>query len=217
MGDLVEDVHLDIPLPANESKSVLIRGSYFYYHYLCDGINDAGWGCGYRTLQTICSWIKRQLDIKKNYSAPKVPSINEIQKALVVMGDKDLQFIGSKQWIGSLEVAFCVEYFYKIQCRIIHCRNIQELHKHVNDITQHFMDFGSPIMMGGDKDCSSKGILGISETENGTFLLILDPHFQEHLKNREKLQSDGWIKWKNIDELDPSSFYNLCCPLIKSN
>ncbi|GFT05161.1 ufm1-specific protease 1 [Trichonephila clavipes] len=61
----------------------------------------------------------------------------------------------------------------KIQCKIIHCRNIQELHKHVNDIIQHFMDFGSPIMMGSDKDCSSKGILGISETENGSFLLIL--------------------------------------------
>ncbi|GFT05159.1 ufm1-specific protease 1 [Trichonephila clavipes] len=88
----------------------------------------------------------------------------------------------------------------KIQCKIIHCRNIQELHKHVNDIIQHFMDFGSPIMMGSDKDCSSKGILGISETENGSFLLILDPHFPDHLKSREKLQRNGWIKWKEIDK-----------------
>ena len=30
---------------------------YEYWHYLCDGFDDRGWGCGYRTLQTIASWI----------------------------------------------------------------------------------------------------------------------------------------------------------------
>lgn len=30
---------------------------YEYWHYLCDGFDDRGWGCGYRTLQTISSWI----------------------------------------------------------------------------------------------------------------------------------------------------------------
>ena len=30
---------------------------YEYWHYCCDDLNDRGWGCGYRTLQTISSWI----------------------------------------------------------------------------------------------------------------------------------------------------------------
>jgi hypothetical protein len=30
---------------------------YEYWHYYCDGFDDRGWGCGYRTLQTIVSWI----------------------------------------------------------------------------------------------------------------------------------------------------------------
>ena len=30
---------------------------YEYWHYCCDDLDDRGWGCGYRTLQTISSWI----------------------------------------------------------------------------------------------------------------------------------------------------------------
>ena len=29
-------------------KVSLVRGEYDYYHYLCDGTDDRGWGCGYR-------------------------------------------------------------------------------------------------------------------------------------------------------------------------
>ena len=29
---------------------------YDYWHYVCDNFDDRGWGCGYRTLQTIASW-----------------------------------------------------------------------------------------------------------------------------------------------------------------
>ncbi|GIY38372.1 ufm1-specific protease 1 [Caerostris extrusa] len=164
MENLIKDIHLDLPLPTNEVKSFLVRGTYFYYHYKCDGTNDVGWGCGYRTLQTICSWIKEQLNHQKLDSIPE------------------------------------------IECRILHCRNISELQKHFSDIKDHFVQYGSPVMMGGDRDCSSKGILGISETDESIFLLILDPHFTGHPKYSEKLQNDGWIKWQNIDELHPSSF-----------
>ncbi|GIY40132.1 ufm1-specific protease 1 [Caerostris darwini] len=190
MENLIKDIHLNLSLPTNVVKSFLVRGTYFYYHYKCDGTNDVGWGCGYRTLQTICSWIKEQLNHQKLDSIPEVPSITELQKALVEIGDKEKTFIGSRQWIGSVEVAFCLDFFYKIECRILHCRNISELQKHYSDIKDHFVQYGSPVMMGGDRDCSSKGILGISETEESIFLLILDPHFTGHPKSPEKLQND---------------------------
>lgn len=57
-----------------------------------------GWGCGYRTLQTICSWLKL------NHMDVAVPSIREIQSILVDLEDKSKTFIGSRQWIGSFEV-----------------------------------------------------------------------------------------------------------------
>ena len=36
---------------------------YEYWHYCCDKVDDRGWGCGYRTLQTISSWIINRLVI----------------------------------------------------------------------------------------------------------------------------------------------------------
>lgn len=169
-----------------------------------------GWGCGYRTLQTICSWIKHQQakrcfttglhntpniikssddhcsssndcsdhkivtdalssksyitntfmdsvsvledfegnDIcvigsgdgssaddnmsainkggtaksKDDYSYSyktkddqcQIPSIPDIQNALVKMGDKPSTFVGSHQWIGSYEICLCIDYFYNV-------------------------------------------------------------------------------------------------------
>jgi len=82
----------------------LIDGSYEYYHYLHDGIDDNGWGCAYRSLQTIFSWYKLQ-----QYSSIDVPSHREIQQVLVEIGDKDPSFIGSREWIGAIELSFVLD------------------------------------------------------------------------------------------------------------
>lgn len=46
----------------------LVDGLYDYYHYMQDKFNDAGWGCAYRSLQTIISWFKLQ-----HYTSKPVP------------------------------------------------------------------------------------------------------------------------------------------------
>ena len=53
----MRNVHIGLPDPDNSSEVTLCRGDYEYWHYGRDGFDDRGWGCGYRTLQTICSWI----------------------------------------------------------------------------------------------------------------------------------------------------------------
>merc|ERR550532_1746403 len=84
---------------------------YEYWHYLCDGFDDRGWGCGYRTLQTIASWIieRKGLTSSKHLnndsSKTLVPSIPDIQRILVEdLKDKESGFAGSRDWIGSFEV-----------------------------------------------------------------------------------------------------------------
>lgn len=69
-----------------------------------DKFDDSGWGCAYRSLQTICSWFARQ-----HYTARAPPSHREVQAALVSMGDKEASFIGSRcvsgwvrAWLGLL-------------------------------------------------------------------------------------------------------------------
>ena len=38
-----------------------VQGIYSYHHYRQDCIDDSGWGCAYRSLQTIVSWFKYEL------------------------------------------------------------------------------------------------------------------------------------------------------------
>ena len=75
---------------SNEVDSIYsVVGDYIYFHYLHDGFGDAGWGCAYRSLQTLYSWFLLQ-----GYSRTPVPSIPEIQQILVKMGDKPEKFLG---------------------------------------------------------------------------------------------------------------------------
>lgn len=239
-----------------------------------------GWGCGYRTLQTISSWVK----LNKQTSAP-VPSLQEIQKTLVNIEDKETSFIGSRTWIGSFEVitdkkklikllkmakkkilvgwrkkcysryrslkntlpcatkdlqtftfspttndpellkieliylkqvCLVLDERYGIPSKIIHVSSGKNLEEQVPILKKHFEQFGSPIMMGGDEDCSSKGIVGIHVGKENTYLLVVDPHFVGRARSPEQLQRSDWVKWQNLNDFIDSSFYNLCLPQIGS-
>lgn len=165
---------------------------YEYWHYCCDSFDDRGWGCGYRTLQTIASWIinRQSLPLSEQpineNSAKAVPSIPEIQRVLVEdLKDKPNSFLGSRDWIGSFEVCLVLDYLYDVPCKIIHAPAIvtkgesrHSIVDHVDALRNHFQKFGSPIMMGGDVDSSSKGIFGIATSKNKKYyLLVVDPHF----------------------------------------
>ncbi len=88
-----------------------VRGSLLFYHYQCDGQDDRGWGCGYRTLQTLCSWI---INVKEEYSTSIVPSLTKIQEILVNLEDKPSSFIKSNQWIGTCEATMVLSQLYDV-------------------------------------------------------------------------------------------------------
>ena len=208
--DLLHDVHRDIEPPSYPLKSVC--GKYAYYHYLCDGFDDCGWGCGYRTLQTMCSWIYYNFQDRSNVKMCEVPSIVEIQNALVAMQDKPFDFVNSKKWIGSFEVCLCLDYFYDVPCKIHHVRTSENLSQSIAFLQTHFEKFASPVMMGGDSDAASKCILGIcGSNESDCYLLILDPHCSKK-PTMKSLVNDNWISWRKIDSFVQSSFYNMCLP-----
>ncbi|KAL3202320.1 hypothetical protein MRX96_042555 [Rhipicephalus microplus] len=223
MTALLEDAHEGLELPQRVNRVAYVRGQYAYYHYGCDGLDDRGWGCGYRSLQTICSWVVLQKR-KAGKEARAVPSIAEIQAALVSLGDKEAHFEGCCDWIGSTEVFLCLDHFYQVPCRILHASTGGQVAHHVDALLRHFEQLGSPVMMGGDCDASSKGILGVCQTSSGeSHLLVLDPHwYRNDAKHgllagaRANLQQNGWISWLSLDSLMESSFYNLCLPLLPS-
>lgn len=61
-GDVLE---IEENEKVTENEIYSCSPNFLYYHYLQDGERDDGWGCAYRSLQTIFSWYKLQNYTKK--------------------------------------------------------------------------------------------------------------------------------------------------------
>ncbi|XP_026547371.1 inactive Ufm1-specific protease 1 [Notechis scutatus] len=209
---LPSTVHLGLPPPGRPYRLALVAGPYRYYHYGCDGVDDRGWGCGYRTLQTMCSWLTAARGGGEEGAA--VPSLKEIQEALVEMGDKPASFAGSRDWIGTVEAALCLDRFYGVPGKLLHVRVGRDLEGELETLYAHFRDGGGPGMMGGGRDNASKGLLGVCSGPEGHHLLVLDPHFYggAGTLSRQDAQAQGWVSWRALGSFEETSFYNLCLP-----
>lgn len=74
---------------------------------------------------TLCSWLRGQLKLQKTPNdVPPVPSNHHVQEILVEIGDKENDFIGSKQWIGSVEVRKFVYKYCKENSQMFVCCHI---------------------------------------------------------------------------------------------
>ncbi|KAM4707617.1 ufm1-specific protease 2 [Discoglossus pictus] len=198
-------VHLNTPLVEGGTVS-LVQGIYSYHHYMQDRTDDSGWGCAYRSLQTICSWFQYQ-----GYSDKPIPTHKEIQQALADVGDKPAAFVGSRQWIGSIEVQLVLNHLLGITSKIMFVSQGTELASRGRELVNHFKSEGTPIMIGGGDLAHT--ILGVtwSETTGEIKFLILDPHY----KGAEDLQlilEKGWCGWKGADFWNKEAYYNLCLP-----
>nr|XP_057924597.1 inactive Ufm1-specific protease 1 [Doryrhamphus excisus]XP_057924598.1 inactive Ufm1-specific protease 1 [Doryrhamphus excisus] len=211
MTPLLTNVHTGLLPPlADPVRISLSDGDYQYYHYGCDGLDDRGWGCGYRTIQTMSSWLGHNLKVQKR----PPPSFQDIQQALVSMMDKPGSFLGSKEWIGTFEASLVLDYFYNVSCKLVHVRGggLELEDVAVKALHQHLDKHRCPVMMGGDRDNSSKGIFGVCTGNSGSYLLVVDPHYYGGTLERAEAQRQGWAAWKSVSSLDQSSFYNLCLP-----
>jgi hypothetical protein len=49
-----------------------VKGLYEYYHYGDHNFNDQGWGCAYRSLESLLSWFRLQQKLNL-HTVPTVP------------------------------------------------------------------------------------------------------------------------------------------------
>lgn len=102
-----------------------------------------------------------------------MPTIPQIQETLVSISDKPQSFLGSREWIGALEVFYVIDTLYNISCKIQHVPKTEDLKKYANVVKKYFEDWGGLIMMGGDVDASSKGIAGVHIAGNEAYFLVV--------------------------------------------
>lgn len=205
-GRLLVNPHVGVKGQISDGHQHLVHGKYTYHHYMQDNFDDNGWGCAYRSLQTLISWFKLQ-----GYADTGIPSHREIQQYLVDAGDKPANFVGSKQWIGSMEVSMCLNHFARVDSKILHVNSGAELAHHGSELAFHFDQQGTPIMIGGG--VLAHTILGVDRNaESGEIkFLILDPHYTGS-DDLATVQAKGWCGWKGIGFWDKTSYYNLCMP-----
>ncbi|XP_008315103.1 ufm1-specific protease 2 [Cynoglossus semilaevis] len=189
-----------------DGKVYLVQGIYSYHHYMQDRMDDNGWGCAYRSLQTICSWFLQQ-----GYVERSVPTHKEIQQALVDVGDKQPSFVGSRQWIGSIEVQAVLNHLLGATSKIMFVSRGSDLASKGRELANHFLTQGSPIMIGGG--VLAHTILGVtwSETSGQIRFLILDPHYTG-AEDLQVITDKGWCGWKGPEFWDQTAYYNLCLP-----
>ncbi|KAJ8028259.1 Ufm1-specific protease 2 [Holothuria leucospilota] len=201
------NTHEGLPPSGVEDGEVsIVQGTYSYHHYMQDQMNDNHWGCAYRSLQTLCSWFRHQ-----GYTDVPIPTHKEIQQILVDVNDKPANFVGTKQWIGSIEVSTVLNQLLDVTSKIMFVSTGADLVSKGRELAHHFKTQGTPVMSGGG--AMAHTILGVdfsSKTGELKFL-VLDPHYtgEEDLK---VIQDKGWCAWQGPDFWDQTVFYNLCLP-----
>ena len=214
LSDHILNPHLSMSSITEQPKDThiirgLVRGDYHYFHYNQDNFNDSGWGCAYRSLQTLISWSILNTSVGKNI---KVPSIPEIQKILVKLGDKDKKIVGSNEWIGAIEVNLVLNDLLGIENQILFVSSGSEINSKGRELLYHFQHNGTPVMVGGGVYAYT--ILGFDydKVKGECKFLILDPHYvgEDDIKT---IINKGWCNWKSVDIFKKENFYNLCLPL----
>lgn len=216
-SDVLFNVHEGIPSSGvgENCQSALVDGFYGYYHYLQQGMNDKGWGCAYRSLQTLSSWLFLQ-----HYTQQRYLSHEQIQSALVKMGDKPARFQGSTEWIGSLEVGYVLDELFGVTFRSLSVSSGAQLPDVARELIYHFETQGTPVMMGGGQLAFT--LLGVDyDPDAGVCsFLTLDPHYtgDEDLATiqHQTVALEGYkavpCSWRKTTSFAKNSFYNLCLP-----
>ncbi|XP_064508715.1 ufm1-specific protease 2 isoform X5 [Pseudopipra pipra] len=131
--------------------------------------------------------------------------------ALVDAGDKPAAFVGSRQWIGSIEVQLVLNQLFGITSKILFVSKGSELALQGRELANHFKTEGTPIMIGGG--ILAHTILGVAwnEITGQIKYLILDPHYTGG-EDLHAVLEKGCCGWKGPEFWNKDAYYNLCLP-----
>ncbi|RNF27219.1 uncharacterized protein Tco025E_00526 [Trypanosoma conorhini] len=219
---LLRNIHLQLPTTSAipGGRTYLVSGAYDYYHYRVDGFRDDGWGCAYRSVQTILSWFQYE-----GFMTEPMPDIRAIQGILHAKDPEKMNrksFVGSKDWIGSFEVMIVIQHFVPgMECTIRRMESGADLDTDPSVqqlLVSHFRNKKAcPVMIGGSSYAHT--ILGVDAnlaTMEARYL-IADPHYSAGETGLKTALRKGYVGWKRAGSFfEAKSWYNLCIPQLAS-
>eukprot|EP00965_Chrysotila_dentata_P251142 6209863-Pleurochrysis_carterae.AAC.3 len=156
-ANMVEGVHL-------------LQGELRYYHYGLQGFADHGWGCGYRTIQSILSWL-----------APSELPLTIPKMQALLRETNGSSFFGSRSWVGVTDAVQILDSIHDATVIVRTLKSGREAMSLLPELITHFDLGGGPVMIGGGSDVYSKTVVGVSEGLDArtASLLIWDPHYSD--------------------------------------
>ena len=214
---LVRDPHYQIP--TWPSDCVVVQDGSDYHHYRVDGYDDSGWGCAYRSTQTILSWFMNNFNLVK-----RIPTVEDMQQVLRQVDYAHSQVaIGTRQWIGCVESGMIMSHISngKIIYRLLHASSLDVLEALLlTEVLNHFIHFGCPVMVGAGHFAYT--IAGVSAKTQS--VLVLDPHYSSGGGGTtvNNFIDRGFVGWKSIRnmfkfEKIKAEFVNVCIPYIQES
>ena len=199
------------PAGPDDPPAHFVRGPLRYMHYGAQDFADHGWGCGFRTCQSMLSWLDPR-------NPP--PTIPQCQAAIP-------GYSGGREWMGVPDAVALLDSFHGATVIVRHLpahRSANAMAALVAELVRHFDGGGGPVMVGGFGDVKSKTVVGVRGVGGAAQLMVWDPHYsgsdtaQAHEQTavgeaaRNRLWDGGWVAWRGLDALRPDSFYNLGMP-----
>eukprot|EP00053_Salpingoeca_punica_P001568 m.34061 g.34061 ORF g.34061 m.34061 type:complete len:254 (+) comp11096_c0_seq1:169-930(+) len=225
-----------LPAPPSQGKdcrTVTATGDLLYYYYGCDDTDDRGFGCGYRTISSICSWLRlrrssiHQLTAAAVVEAPALPVVPDMKREPSIKELQALLGVSGTHWLSTLDAVVPLDTYYQTDCKYASFASGADLQTHASLATleTHFRMHGSPVMVGGNVDASARALLGVHVDPHNLAncrVLVLDPHMYLGLHGGrltadeiyDAAVSHGYLAWRPLSLFDSRSFYNLAMPQL---
>lgn len=152
-------------------EAAYARNVYFYYAG-CDGLNDLGWGCAWRCLQTCASSYGFHLSIKDLYERFHT-DFDEVEKGLKAGAWAEPGYAKKIFKVYKLYLYNRLQGSFKTPTK--ECSILPTFDSFTKTLFDHFKARHTPIML--DDGSTALNILGIKKTDLDFFILwIADPH-----------------------------------------
>ena len=202
-------LHVSSLSSATGGVVALTRVPYLYCHYLQDGFRDDGWGCAYRSLQSICSSL-----LLLHLTDRPIPSIPALQRLLSAHAPHDPAFLDPHHWIGAVDAQAALQLLYGLPSRLLHVRDGADVGSVSRALSRYFAEEdGGFVLVGGG--VLAYGVVGVdwNERSGECRYLIVDPHYTG-VDELGKALKGGWVGWKSKQLFLPGRFYNFLLPSV---